>query len=1740
MKIHRGFSFAMAFVATLLAGGYAPHSAAASLNLASKPLFLGSTASPLLMMVMGRNHKLYYEAYNDASDLNNDGKLDVGYKPSIDYYGYFNSYACYDYDTGNNRFVPKSVKSEADKAAGIKSCNTRADGSGANYAGSWSGDFLNYVTMARIDALRKVFYGGYRSTDTADMTVLERTHIPWDAHSWAKEYRSPEKDGYYIEAYTPLAQPPEGKGHLFGNLSESANNPILKVLPNTNFRPWEWASIERPVLADKCVPGIGAGKVNCETSAGDDGWELADSELFQNLTLKYYTTCKKYYDTDKEGDSRDDCNSVGSPGSASEYDNFVDNFERSNRQMGSTQSLDVIKGGNIGYEHYLSIVKGSMVIPKTGDYTFSVDGDDAVEFLIKNSSGSTIEKRISWFGGHSACSDDNCHKDKSKSVYLLAGTYQVEFRHQESGGGDSFQLLQPKTTASSTFARYTVRVQVCASAALLEDNCKTYSDGAGNTSYKPTGLLHDYGENDSILFGLLSGSYENNLDGGVLRKTIGSFKDEVNSSDGTFTDMNGIVSTMNKLRTVNFENAGTGKSQYSCGWITTRPISDGECDMWGNPIAEMMYETVRYFQGKKSPTADFEISDSGNNDAALGLPNAKWDDPYDEVNGQPYCANPYMMVLSDINPNYDSDKVPGSYFSDFSGDLSPAMNVKTLADTITAHEADVTGMHYIGQSGDDADSAPTAKNIKSLGTIRGLAPEEPTKLGSYYSASVAYYGWLNDLFPNKGSDTDPTRINTFAVALASPLPRIEIPVGDGRIVTLVPFAKSPGGSGISSKEGDFQPTNQIVDFYVESITDTEGSFLINFEDVEQGADHDMDAIARYKYKLDDDGSITISVNSLYAAGGIDQHMGYVISGTKSDGIYLVVRDIKDDEENDSSTPVYYLDMPPGRDQGDSRGTDQLPLSSTRTFEAGNSTAATLLQGPLYYAAKWGGFIDHNGNNIPDQADEWDVKNNTTQAEGADGVPDNYFLVTNALGLKNQLSSAFDVILEREASASTVTVNSGELNTDSLLFQATFNAKNWSGNVDAYPIDSSGVGSAVWNLQNVLSSQYSSNNAFDDKRQVVTYNAEVGVGVPFRWPVDPENPSDTEISSVQVKALRGGVTDNPDEYGSKVLDYIRGDQSQETAGTTYDFRERKDGIIGDIANSDPLFVPAPAFFYPDDWPGNAPEDSHKYSDFRKALKDRDAVLYFGANDGMFHAINAFEGVSGDGVNSGGQELLSYVPSMVYGNLAYLSSPNYVHKYYVDGPSTYADAYFSGDERWHTALVGSLRAGGQGLFALDITDPRGVTNLGYPSFNEDDADSLVLWEFSDSDDADLGYTYGEPVIVRMANGKWAAVFGNGYNNTAADGHVSATGNAVLYIVDIETGEIIRKLDTGAGLADDAQNRPNGLATPKVVDLNGDDIADSIYAGDLQGNMWKFDVSSGNADDWGIAYGTDDSPQPLFVAKDSNGNRLPITSAPAVGSHPNRTTGSDDVLVYFGTGKYIETTDNDPDDQNTQSFFAIWDDGLSYGATRSQLLQQKIEAEATTGDYSYRQISDNEIRWTAEEDEEGNVLPAHRGWFIDLINTEDGNTDNRGERVIYEPTIRNDRIIFTTLEPSKDQCSAGGSGWLMELSALSGSRLADSPFDTNNDGQFDEKDLIDFEEDDKNCDGDDCAKNNLAGGGRKKNEGGIPTTPAISDVPGSCAAGQCTEKKFIGTSNAKIDVVTESAKASTQGRQSWREVN
>ena len=1604
-------------------------------DIANLPLFLGGNGTPLAMLVMGRDHKLYYEAYNDASDLNQDGEIDVGYKPDLtqdnqplNYFGYFDSYKCYSYSSGV--FTPISVTTN-------KKCS-----------GSWSGDFLNYLTTSRVDALRRVLYGGYRSTDSATATVLERARIPQDAHSWGKEYRSVAFDGYDIREYTPLPLPSSGTRHLFANTTlqnDTTQTPLLRVLTNSSYRIWEWVAIERPVAGDRCLHGS-SGPM-CESTGGVDTNHPNDNAGFTTLLSRF--------------ENSDHLMGTSAPPTPS-----TPQFTLNGRiECGSNCNP---YGSD---DNYITVIRGDLNVTTAGSYEISVDGDDAVEVIID---GAVV---VGWYGGHGKCGTSTSCRDTYKGLITLsAGVHTIEFHHEEVNGEDNYYLYwkgpdslnawqivptthfsnlivstYDKVVSASTRTDYTVRVKACVSG-LLEPECKGYPE-SGPTVYKPTGLLHDYGETDRMAFGLLTGSFKKHMSGGVLRKNISSFKNEINANTGQFivpASAGSIVDTISKIRVVGFQGS-YAYNDGGCGVPMVTAMQEGRCAMWGNPIAEMMYEGLRYFKGESGSTPAYKVDSATDEFSSfvtadkLNLPLPSWSDPYrSEANGgYPYCSKPFELVIADA-PSFDTDQLPGvdaNFGIGISSDIS-GLDVASIGGLIWDNEDGKSGTKniFIGQSKNDNDSAPTPKSVDSFGNIRGLAPEEPTRQGGYYAASVAYFGKttgiLRQVYMGTSGSTSPytVRTDTFGVALSSPLPTIDIPMANDKKITVVPFAKSVGGSGISATKNQFQPTNTIVDFFVETIANTGSGnsdtsvnggrpyvkFRINYEDSEYGSDHDMDAIVTYTFTVNASNQLIINLSSDYAAGGVIQHMGYVISGTTADGVYLEVRDVDTATGSDPDyfldTPPTFIGIPPAPDSGTGTWDDNvaLPLNATRTFSPSTAattiTAAFIKHDPLWYAAKWGGFIDVNDNDLPDQDSEWDRDN--------DGNPDSYFLVTNAGKLKEQLSQSFEEIVRRTSSAAAVAVNSSSLIAGGRLYQARFNSGDWTGELRALSINptTGATEQEVWLAQDQLSAQ-----DFNTGREILTIKPSTQGGIPFRWPNTIPSSGETNASSIdqaQIAALNG-----VDAEGEARLKFLRGDASNEDPqGNQY--RKRTIGtnrnVLGDIVDSNPFYVGSPSAGY-------------SFGDYRQFSIDnqsRTPMVYIGANDGMLHGFNAETGA----------EVFAYVPSVVFSKLNALTESTYVnqHQFYVDASPTVLDVQFS-DESWHTVLVSGLRGGGTSYFALDVTDPTVLT--------ETNAANVVLWEFSD---ADLGLTFNQPSLVRrkdsdtnVDNNPWVAVFGNGYNSSNAA--KTPTTTAVLYVVNVQDGQLVRKIDLGEG---------QGLSTPSVVDIDADDIADFVYAGDLEGNLWRFDIRSADPNSWTYAK--------LTTALDANGNPQPITSAPQVTRQLiSATDPNTSLMVLFGTGRYLGVTDVTNTDQ--QTFYGIWDDvdGSACPAgsttacfTRADLQAQiycpgnpvdptcQLQVDASTTVTSTGSVSSggNSYRITSARCVEYGAAGAklcgdparaqQRGWYLDL--------KLAGERVVGDPLIIGSRVAFTSILPDPDPCAFGGNSWLNILSAVDGQRL------------------------------------------------------------------------------------------------------
>ncbi|GBL53622.1 hypothetical protein PCLA_01f0780 [Pseudomonas citronellolis] len=1566
-------------------------SAWADIDISRTPVFVNDSVPPLNMLVMGRDHKLYYEAYNDASDLNGDGILDVGYKGhldkdhgGIDYYGYFNSFACYDYSDG--RFSPVSATTN-------KKC-----------PGHWSGDFLNYLATSRMDALRKVLYGGYRVEDTTTSTVLQGSYIPQDDHAWGKEYLSEAYDGYRISDYTPLSQPAAGGyRHLFAvvSLTQDTGVPQLRTLTNTSFRIWNWVSKERPVAGSTCVNSAGS-EVNC-TSGGPSGgnWTIVPADQMSGLTL---TTWKDSRSTSTSKSQMDELFGSTYSNTSSRCGTGTAPFTNINSPQNFTNPYSA---NGCGQDSYHTLITGTLTPALSGVYQFSVDGDDAVEFQVNGVTAS-------YYGDHGKSGSGGT--GTTASVTLTAGTaYSFTFRHEENGGDANFYLYwKTPATGTSEMTDRNVKVSVCPSgtdnAGLRESNCIAY----GN-NFKPTGILHDYGATNKMYFGLLTGSFQKNISGGVLRSQLQSFSKEYSSTTGQYcfagTNVcgsdgvsNGIVATINKLRIIDFNY---GDHTYGCGWITTRPITQNDtCYMWGNPIGEMMYETMRYFSGETTPTSTYDYGSGNSKDKdVLGLPRiGTWTPPYKSTanpNGYPVCSVPAMTVISDINPSYDF-KLPGSKWSTdvsapSSGSLA-GLNVSTEADKIWAAEGGGSKSIFIGESNGVADSAPTAKTVSNLSTVRGLAPEEPSKQGTYYSAAVARYGANNKIGGDKA-------LLTYSVALASPLPTIKFPVtsnGVTSVVTVVPFAKSVGGSSIDAN-GSFQPTDQIVDYYVEKFANTSpacnggtpslvsdcdttlnggrpyAKFRINYEDVEQGADHDMDAIALYELLVNDQGKLVINMTSEYAAGGIDQHMGYVISGTTKDGIYLEVKD------QGGNNVAYKLDTPDGRDPNYCNATTKpndctlSRLSSSRTFTLSGTPAATFLENPLWYAAKYG-------------------TNATNNDTDGNGVPDNYFLVTNALTLKDQLNKAFNDIYQRNSSVSTPSVErlqpGASISDARSVYRSNFLVDDWSGDLIKETINPATFArTVVWHAK----------DQFPSTRNIKFKGS---------------NGSLAALTHSNLAGVTYNGVDLQTTLTSAQLGYVLGDRSGE--GSSF---RRRSTLLGDIINSNPVVVSGAQYLA---YLAGAIDGGYqKYADFIEAKKTRRTQVYVGANDGMLHA---FDGTTG-------AEKFAFVPRAVIPNLQYLSSKDYTaaqHRWFVDGSLTVRDVYY--DDAWHTVLVGTLGAGGKSAFALDVTDPDNIALLW--EFDDDNASSK---DGTNTTLSNLGFTIPTPVVARLHSGQWGVLLPNGYNSAN-----NSSGKAVMYVLNIKTGAVLKTLEA-QGVAG-----TNGLSSIRGADNNSDGIIDYAYAGDLQGNLWRFDLIDSsatnpfaNTDVQASTFKTSFNGTPLYVAKDADGSdgvRQPITAPPSLVRHPS-TTG---YLVIFGTGRYLGTVDKTGPFQ-LQTLYGIWDKktkgeaatstpSLSRASLQGQTISSQVNAvtfaDNTANTFDIRLLSQNSVDWTTKS-----------GWYLNLQVTGGSLV---GERIVDEMAARGQALLINTRTPSLDVCQAGVEGWSYGLDPYTGGRADFNIFD------------------------------------------------------------------------------------------------
>ncbi len=658
-----------------------------------------------------------------------------------------------------------------------------------------------------------------------------------------------------------------------------------------------------------------------------------------------------------------------------------------------------------------------------------------------------------------------------------------------------------------------------------------------------------------------------------------------------------------------------------------------------------------------------------------------------------------------------------------------------------------------------------------------------------------------------------------------------------------------------------------------------------------------------------------------------------------------------------------------------------------------------------------------------QAFSWPSGSLTDMQHAAYNGRGKFLSAGNPEQLVRSMQEVISEIESRKGSASAVSFNTSTLLNGTKLYFASFDSVDWKGDVTAFGIN------RVTGELDALSS-WSAAEKLDAKtnvqmadRIIYTWGVDSAGskdGVLFNWSLSDPKPDLTILNDFKI---------NPDETtdllpfnsSSDRLNFIRGDTSQEGTGLVRNRGSR----LGDIIHSATRFVGSPISNWPNS--GFFGIDGKRYSVYQSSTV-RDEMVYVGANDGLLHGFRA----------SDGEEMLAYLPSAPASELNnsgfhYLTEVDYQHRYYVDGSPLSADIYMPAIDTgnpWRTILVGALGGGGQGLYALDVTDPTQFLNT-QPAANK-----TVLWEFTNQDDDHLGFSFSNPQVAMMNNGQWAVIIGNGYNATGTD-------HAELKILFIEkgldgewatAGDYIT-IDTGKG----SSGNKNGLSAPTLIDLDGNGTTDRIYAGDLLGNLWVFDVSGNTTASWVVPYQDGSSnPEPLFIAADSSVAQ-PITMKPLV-VKPDPAWIADDagnntpnLMVYFGTGQFIAT--GDAVNTNQQTFYGIWDAGAP--AVKSKLVQQTPISNVPS---DARVFTQNPVT----------LAPGvELGWYVNL--------PEAGERVVVDAFEHRGLIYFNTMTPSASPCDAGGTSWLMAVDMKTGGNPTFAAFDRDGNGNFNVDDQV-----------------------------------------------------------------------------------
>ena len=728
----------------------------------------------------------------------------------------------------------------------------------------------------------------------------------------------------------------------------------------------------------------------------------------------------------------------------------------------------------------------------------------------------------------------------------------------------------------------------------------------------------------------------------------------------------------------------------------------------------------------------------------------------------------------------------------------------------------------------------------------------------------------------------------------------------------------------------------------------------------------------------------------------------------------------------------------GNNNVPSSGADSASHQHMTTFTLGLGARGRMVFDPTYQTASTGDFFAVKQGSTASSTTgvcTWQANSTTCNwpTPGSDKIENiddlwhtavngrgTYFSAANPSDLSLGLTSALAGVSARLGSSAAATTSTAFITQgDNFLFRSSFVSMQWTGDLIRQQLDvnTGAVLSTVdWSAQTKLDAQSS--------RTIYFFNsAATNKLSSFLWAnLNTTQQSYFNLAKIQLltQSCASGATclssaNQTAAAGANLLNFIRGDRSNEgaLADNTKYYRQRLH-LLGDIVDSESVYVKSALTTFTD----------LGYSAFAAstAVTSRNAMVYVGANDGMLHAFRASDDPTTASVNEGGQEDWAYIPSMVMPNLYKLADKGYDlrHQFYVDGSPVAADICYQNcatatASDWKTILVGGLNFGGMGYYALDITDP---------------ANPKALWEFTNPN---LGYSYGNPKVVKLKDGTWVVVVSSGYNNVPPDA-ASGDGQGHLFVLNAYTGALIRDIATGVG----DTTTPSGLARIDIPVASPGIDATSLaaYGGDLLGNLWRFDINGPDASGnnrWTDIGATGFDAQLLATLKGPSGNVQPITAKPLI-------TLVDTIMVInIGTGRYLGSADLS--DSSQQSFYAMKDtfpsgttSGTAIYANPRNLTSfvQQTQSSTTCPAGSSASICTSGQSVVTSSNTAVN-FSTKSGWFFDFPHT--------GERNNTDSAIMQGTLLLTTNVPNSSSCSVGGDSYLYQLNYRTGGAVSSS---------------------------------------------------------------------------------------------------